>query len=221
MTLSVVVVDDDPLVTAGLEVILGSDDDLSLAARCHDGQTAVETARQIAPDVVLVDLRMPGLGGVETTRRLRQLAQPPAVVILTTFDTDVGVLAALSAGACGYVLKHSPPQNLLQAVRDAAAGHAILAPSHTRLLLDRYRNLRDEEQPDQHVARRAVAVLTPREREVVSGVARGLSNAAIGAELSCSPATVKAHLGNVFEKLGVVNRVQLALIGHRAGLADG
>ncbi len=213
----VLIVDDDPLVRAGLRFILEAAEDIVPVAEAADGQEAVVSAARTRPDVVLMDLRMPGTDGRVATAELAAGADQPRVLALTTFDADELVLGILDAGASGYLLKDAPPEEIIGAVRETAAGRTILSPRHAGLLLERYRD--NPENARRNRAWERLAVLTDREREVVACVVEGLTNAEIARRLYCSAATVKAHLGHIFGRLGIDNRVQLAVLGHDAGLA--
>ncbi|MDO5629398.1 MAG: response regulator transcription factor [Mobilicoccus sp.] len=209
----VVLVDDDALVRAGLEMILGAAPDIEVVAQAGDGAAGVEVVRAHRPDVVLMDIRMPGVDGLAATAQVRALPEAPQVLVLTTFSADEYVFGALESGAIGFLLKDTPPRELADAVRLVAGGQAMLAPGHTRALIDRYASgggSRAER------AQERLSVLSAREREVAGAVARGLSNAEIAAELYLSEATVKAHLAHAFTKLDA-NRVQLAILAHEAG----
>jgi DNA-binding NarL/FixJ family response regulator len=215
---NVVVVDDDPLVRAGLRLILGGTPQISVVADAADGADAVDVVRRTRPDVVLMDIRMPRLDGLEATRRVVALPDAPRVIVLTTFDTDDMVLQALRAGAAGFLLKDTPPERLVAAVLAAADGEPTLSPSVMTQLIARV----SAEVPDPAVrpgsAAQRVASLTDREREVAVVLARGLSNAEIAAELYLSVPTVKTHLSRILDKLGAANRVQAAIAVHDAGL---
>lgn len=211
------IVDDDPLVRAGLRFILEAAEDIVPVAEAADGQEAVVSAARTRPDVVLMDLRMPGTDGRVATAELAAGADQPRVLALTTFDSDELVLGVLDAGASGYLLKDAPPEEIIGAVRETAAGRTILSPRHAGLLLECYRD--NPENARRNRAWERLAVLTDREREVVAFVVEGLTNAEIARRLYCSAATVKAHLGHIFGRLGIDNRVQLAVLGHDAGLA--
>jgi DNA-binding NarL/FixJ family response regulator len=211
----VVVVDDEQLVRSGLRMILESAGDLEVVGEAVDGRTAVEQARLHRPDVVLMDIRMPTMDGLAATRELTALPDPPKVIMLTTFELDEYVHTALENGAVGFVLKDTPPRDLIQAVRTVAEGNAMLAPSVTRRLIAKFA-ARSSAQAV--AARRRLEELTDREREVVVAVAQGLSNAEIGRRLFMSEATVKAHVSRILAKLGMANRVQAAMLARDAGL---
>jgi DNA-binding NarL/FixJ family response regulator len=215
--LGVLLVDDDPLVRAGLRIILSAADDVRVVGEAGDGAAAVMAVSAFRPDVVLMDIRMPGVNGIDATGRIVARPDPPKVIVLTTFQLDEYVFGALRAGASGFLLKDTPPADIIQAVRLVAAGEAMLSPSVTRTLIERFGT-------DAGVSRRAGAedamrVLTGREREVAAEVAAGRSNADIAARLYMSEATVKAHVSRVMAKLGVTNRVQVAIMARDAGLA--
>ncbi len=211
----VLLVDDDPLVRAGLSMMLDGIAGITVVAEAADGQEAVTAADAHAPQVVLMDLRMPRVDGITATRRLRARARPPEVIVLTTFDTDENVLHALRAGASGFLLKDTPPPQIVEAVTRVAAGDPILSPSVTRRLMER-----TVTQTGAHErARTALAALTPREHEVTLAIARGLTNANIATELTMGVTTVKAHVSSILTKLDLDNRTQIALLAHDAGLA--
>lgn len=206
----VAIVDDDALMRAGLRAILSSADDLQVVGEAEDGTGVPSLVRHAHPDLLMMDIRMPHLDGIEATRRLMAEPDPPHVLVLTTFQLDEHVFAAIEAGASGFLLKDTPPADLIDAVRIVAAGDAMLSPAHTRALIDRFADTgRDQRRK---TARMMLEHLSTREREVVEFVAEGLSNAEIGARLFCSEATVKTHLTHVFSKLGDSNRVRLALL---------
>lgn len=209
----VAIVDDQPLVRAGFAAVIAHVEDLELVGDVADGEAAVELARREHPDVMLMDVRMPRMDGIEATRRI--VADPHCattkVVVLTTFDVDDYVYAALRAGASAFLLKDAAPESLVEAVRIVAAGNALLAPTVTRRLIERF----TDERP---VDDAALRYLTDREREVLTLVARGLSNAEIGERLHVSAATAKTHVGRVLAKLNARDRAQLVAIAYETGL---
>jgi DNA-binding NarL/FixJ family response regulator len=212
-------VDDDPLVRAGLALMLGGADDVEIVGEAADGDEAGALVDRTRPDVVLMDIRMPGVDGLTATERLRGRADAPQVVVLTTFHADEQVLRALRAGAAGFVLKDTPPAEILDAVRRVAAGEPVLSPAVTRRLMQR---AVAGTAPDARRtrARPRVETLNDREREVAVAVGRGMANADIAAHLFMSVATVKAHVSRILAKLGLGNRVQIALLAYDAGLLD-
>ena len=215
--LGVLLVDDDPLVRAGLRTILSAAGDLRVVGEAGDGEEAVNSVRAARPDVVLMDVRMPGVDGISATGRISALPAPPKVIVLTTFQLDEYVFGALRAGASGFLLKDTPPADIIRAVRLVAAGEAMLSPSVTRTLIERFGAGQSLDRRTS--AEQAVRTLTGREREVAAEVAKGRSNAEIAAGLFMSEATVKAHVSRVMVKLGAANRVQVALTVRDAGLA--
>jgi DNA-binding NarL/FixJ family response regulator len=212
----VLVADDQTLVRAGFRVLVESAPDLEVVGEAGDGVEAVELARRELPDVVLMDIRMPVMDGLEATRRTVALdrAEGIRVLVLTTFDLDEYVYEALRAGASGFLLKDTPPADLLAAIRVVAAGDALLAPSVTRRLIAEFAR---RPQPSA-VAPAALAALTDREREVLALVARGLSNAEIAEALVVSGATAKTHVSRVLAKLGARDRAQLVMLAYETGL---
>ena len=210
----VVLVDDDPLVRAGLRMILGGALDIDVVAEAADGQDAVHVVLREAPDVVLMDIRMPRMDGLAATRRLLDRGTSARIIVLTTFDTDDMVVTALSYGAAGFLLKDTSPADLVDAVRRVAAGQPILSPSVTAQLIATVTRPRDE--AVQRSARARLARLTEREREVAEAVSEGLTNAEIADRLHLGVATVKTHVGALFSKLDVTNRVQIARCLHEA-----
>jgi len=212
----VLLVDDDALVRAGLRLILSAADDVEVVGEAGDGADAVAAVRAHRPDVVLMDIRMPRMDGITATAALRRLPQPPQVIVLTTFQADAQVLSALRAGASGFLVKDTPPEEIISAVRVVASGDAILSPSVTRTLLAHFG---DVEASDRHrAAAQRLAMLTERELEVATAIGTGASNAEVAASLYMSEATVKAHVSRLLTKLGASNRVQIALAVHDAGL---
>ncbi len=214
-TIDVVIVDDDPLVRSALTLMLGGQPDIQVVGEAADGVAGIDLVRRLRPDVVLMDIRMPRLDGVAATRELHSRPNPPRVIVLTTFDADDHVVAALAAGAEGFLLKDTPPSEIVDALRAVASGDPMLSPSVTRTLIDR---LRAGSADDRGAAARArLDRLTDRERDVALCVGRGLSNAEIAGELFLSVPTVKAHVSRLFDKLDVTNRVQIAICIHDAG----
>jgi len=210
----VLLVDDDALVRAGLTMMLDGANGIEVVGEAADGDQVPAAVDAHAPDVVLMDLRMPRTDGITATRRLRARPRAPEVIVLTTFDADENVLAGLRAGASGYLLKDSPPGQIVEAIRRVAAGDPILSPAITRRLMDRAVATAGARER----ARATLADLTSREREVVLGIARGETNAEIAARLYLSVATVKAHITHILTKLGLANRTQIALLAHDADL---
>jgi DNA-binding NarL/FixJ family response regulator len=212
----VLIVDDEQLVRAGLRLILEAAGDIVVVGEARDGAEAVGAVERLRADVVLMDVRMPGLDGLSAAERVTRLPDPPKVIMLTTFDLDEHVHRALRAGAVGFLLKDTPPRDLAAAVRTVAAGNAMLAPTVTRRLISSFAEKKGPSGAE--AANERLTALTERERQVVRAVARGLSNAEIGRELTMREATVKAHVSRALAKLGLVNRVQAAILVHEAGL---
>jgi DNA-binding NarL/FixJ family response regulator len=211
----VVVVDDEPMVCAHLRTILGSAGDIEVVGEAYDGAAGVEAVVRYRPDVVLMDLRMPGVDGLTAIERIGQLASPPAVVVLTTFDADQYVLRALRAGAAGFLVKSTPPEDLIGLVKVAAEGHTVLSPTAARRLIA----ASADSQPARDRARQLAGSLTEREAGVLACLGEGLSNAQIGARLYLSEATVKGYVSRILVKLGCANRTQAGLLAHDAGIA--
>jgi|SRR5450755_190643 DNA-binding NarL/FixJ family response regulator len=223
MTIRVVLADDQHLVRTGFEMILERTPDIEVVGHASNGGEAVSVCRDLHPDVVLMDVRMPGTDGIEATRQLRTDSQEnggplplPRVLILTTFDLDEYVLAGLRAGASGFLLKDTLAPDLIAAIRAVVAGDAVIAPSATRRLLERF--IPAGEPVSTAVARPDLAVLTAREREVLELVARGLANAGIAQRLYISEGTVKTHVGRILHKLGLRDRVQAVILAYESGL---
>ncbi|OLF15226.1 response regulator [Actinophytocola xanthii] len=214
----VLVVDDDPLVRAGLAMVIGGSPDLTVVGEAGDGSEVAAAVDAYAPDVVLMDIRMPTLDGHAATEQLRARPDPPEVIVLTTFDADEHVLRALRAGASGFLLKHTPPAEILRAISRVAAGEAILSPTVTRQLIAHLSDTGAAAR--QRHATTALDQLSEREREVAIAVGRGKSNAEIAGELFMSVATVKAHISHILTKLDLNNRTQVALLAHDAGLTS-
>ncbi|WP_426593634.1 response regulator [Cellulomonas sp. McL0617] len=211
-TIRVVLVDDDHLVLAGLRMILGGAPDIDIVGEASDGAAGVALVEREAPDVVLMDIRMPRMDGLQATRALRSSAT--RVIVLTTFDTDEMVLTALQNGASGFLLKDTAPAELVEAVRRVAAGDPMLSPSVTSQLIAAVTKPQDDDR--RRAARAALARLTDREREVAVAVSEGSTNSEIARDLFMGVATVKTHIGSLFTKLGVTNRVQVARVVHDA-----
>jgi DNA-binding NarL/FixJ family response regulator len=214
VTIRVLLVDDDALVRAGLRMILSSFEGMEVVGEAADGADAVAAVQAHRPDVVLMDIRMPGMDGIAATAALRRLDTPPSVIVLTTFQADEHVMSALRAGADGFLLKDTAPAEIANAVRLVAGGEAMLSPSVTRTLLAHLGN--DERADRRHLAAERLATLTEREREVADAVGSGASNAEIAASLFMSEATVKAHVSRLLTKLAVTNRVHIAILVHDA-----
>jgi DNA-binding NarL/FixJ family response regulator len=214
VSIKVVLFEDEELVRGGIRMILDSDPDIDVVAEDGDGAGAVELVSKHRPDVVLTDIQMPTVGGLEVTKRLTALPEPPHVAVLTTFDLDEYVHSALRNGAAGFVLKDTPPRELANAVHVVAGGEAMLSPRITTKLLSTF----STSAPAQ-AAKSRLAELTAREREVAVAVAQGLSNAEIADNVYMSLSTVKVHIGRIMTKLDAANRTQVAIIAHDAGLA--
>jgi DNA-binding NarL/FixJ family response regulator len=213
VSVRVLIADDQELVRAGLSMIIDARDDLSVVGEAADGHEALALAERTRPDVILMDVRMPRLDGIEATRRLVLTGNPARVIMLTTFDLDEPVFAALRAGASGFLLKDTRPADLAEAVRVVARGEALLAPTVTRRLLDRFADQLPGATPP-----RRLELLTGREIEVLTLVARAMSNAEIAQRLTLSQATVKTHLSAILTKLDLRDRVQAAVLAYEVGL---
>ncbi|MEU6426447.1 response regulator transcription factor [Microbispora sp. NPDC046973] len=211
----VLLVDDEALVRSGLRMILESAGDIAIVGEARDGEEAIGAAARLRPEVVLMDVRMPGMDGLTAAGRLLRAAGAPKVVMLTTFDLDEYVHEALRLGAVGFLLKDTPPRELIAAVRTVAAGNAMLSPAVLKRLIGSFVHKAPSRA---EAARERLAALTAREEDVVRALARGLSNAEIGRELKLSEPTVKAHVSRLLAKLGLANRVQAAILVHDADL---
>jgi DNA-binding NarL/FixJ family response regulator len=215
MTIRVLVADDQSMVRAGFRMLLSGEEDIEVVAEASNGLEAVEKAARFQPTVVLMDIRMPELDGLQATRRIIASDDAARILILTTFDLDEYVYEALRAGASGFVLKDDPPEQLIAAVRTVAAGDALLSPAVTRRVIDQFARVPRPSPP------RALDDLTEREREIFVLIADGLSNAEIGGRLYISDTTVKTHITHIFQKLGLRDRVQAVVLAYRAGIATG
>jgi DNA-binding NarL/FixJ family response regulator len=218
MATSVLLADDQELMRMAFRMVMDTQPDIEIVGEAANGREAVDAARRLAPDVVLMDVRMPEMDGVQATREIIEAQSSTRIIILTTFDLDEYVYAALRAGASGFLLKDTPPADLLSGIRVVASGDAVVAPRVTRRLLDNYaQRLPAGGRPDQG-QRERLELLTAREREVLIQVARSLSNAEIAAQLVLSEATVKSHVGRILSKLGLRDRVQIVVYAYETGL---
>ena len=217
MTIRVLVADDQSMVRAGFRMLLSGEDDIEVVAEASNGIEAVEKAARFAPTVVLMDIRMPELDGLEATRRILAADPEARVLVLTTFDLDEYVYEALRAGASGFVLKDDPPEQLLEAVRTVASGEALLSPAITKRVIREFTRMARPSPPKE------LDDLSARERDVLRLIALGLSNAQIGQELFISETTVKTHVTHILSKLGLRNRVQVVVLAYQTGIieADG
>jgi DNA-binding NarL/FixJ family response regulator len=218
MSISVLLADDQPLLRRGFRMILEAEGDLIVVAEAADGEEAVDLAHRHAPDVVLMDIRMPGLDGIEATQSITAADNHVRVLVLTTFDLDEYAFGALRAGASGFLLKDVRPAELVAALRTVAAGDAVISPRVTRRLLEEYTRVLPMSASRMQERYPQLSALTEREREVLIAVARGLSNAEIAATLFVSEATVKSHVGRILAKLGLRDRVQVVVLAYEAGL---
>ncbi|MFI2271406.1 MULTISPECIES: response regulator transcription factor [Catenuloplanes] len=215
MAVRVIVVDDQPMLLAGFVAIIDAEDDLEVVGTAADGAAAVELAAAVRPDVVVMDIRMPGMDGLAATRLVTAADDPPRVLVLTTFDLDAYVFEALRAGASGFLLKDADPDELLAAIRVIAGGEALLDPAVTGRLIEAFAT---GVTPSPAPERPELAVLTPREREVLTLIAEGLSNAEIAARLGVGVGTVKTHVNALLTKIGVRDRVQATILAYDVGL---
>jgi DNA-binding NarL/FixJ family response regulator len=219
VSIRLLLADDQPLMRTGFRMILEETDDIDIVGEARDGTEAIRLARELSPDVILMDVRMPGVDGIEATRQIVARDEAARVLILTTFDLDEYAFSALRAGASGFVLKDVPLDELARAIRSVASGDAVVSPRITRRLLDVYAaRLPDLAGAAASPVHAALRQLTPREREVLLEVARGLSNTEIAEKLVVSEATVKTHVGNILAKLDLRNRVQAVIFAYDVGL---
>ncbi|MGW3353493.1 response regulator [Nonomuraea rubra] len=212
--IKLLVADDDPMVRRHLQTILASTGEIEVVAEAEDGAEAVEAVLRTAPDVVLMDIRMPGVDGITATAEITRLSAPPAVIALTTFDSDSHVLRALEAGASGFLVKSTPPEDLLDLVKVAAQGHTVLSPTAARHLISRSVRTDDHTRAAQEKA----DALSERERDVLGCLGEGLTNGEIAARLFLSETTVKSYVSRLLDKLGLANRTQAGLLAHQARL---
>ncbi|MFF3934621.1 response regulator [Streptomyces phaeofaciens] len=213
----VLLVDDQPMIRTGFRLILEAEPDIAVVGEAGDGENGVESTRTLQPDVVLMDIRMPHMDGVEATRRIVESGMPSRVIILTTFDLDQHVHDALRAGASGFLVKDGPADSLVGAIRTVAEGDAVISPSVTRRLLDRFARLATTESDP---VPRSLDALTARELDVLRTLTRGLSNAEIAAELQVSEATVKTHVAHILDKYQLRDRVQAVILAYDTGLVQ-
>jgi DNA-binding NarL/FixJ family response regulator len=218
MTIRVVIVDDDPLLRAGLKMMLGGAPDIRVVAEADDGAGVQALIDRESPDVVLMDIRMPGIDGLTATESVRSRPGAPEIVILTTFDADEHVLRALRAGAAGFILKDTPPAEIVESVRRVANGQPVLSPAVTKRLISRVASSGQDLRKNRAATR--LEELNDREREIAVAVGEGKSNAEISATLYLSVPTVKTHVSRILTKLDLNNRVQIALLVHDAGFLD-
>jgi DNA-binding NarL/FixJ family response regulator len=215
MSIGVLVADDQSMVRAGFRMLLAGEDDIDVVAEAGTGREAVDKAARFQPNVVLMDIRMPELDGLQATREILAANPDARILILTTFDLDEYIYEALSAGASGFVLKDDPPENLIAAIRTVAAGDALLSPSITHRVISQFARLTRPAPPKE------LAELTSREMEVFRLIAHGLSNAEIGEQLFITDTTVKTHVTHVLQKLNLRDRVQAVVLAYQTGIVDG
>ena len=221
MSTRVLIVDDQPLARAGLRMIVESESDLAVVGEASSGLEACDRCRALRPDIVLMDVRMPGLDGIGATRQILDEAgasSPPRVIVMTTFDLDEYVYDALRAGASAFLLKDTEPRLIIEAIRAVAAGEALLSPQITRRLIERFVRLPERVAEPEPVAADPLAGLTARQREVLTLVARGMTNTEIAAAMVIVEATVKTHVSNVFARLGIRDRAQAVIVAYETGL---
>jgi len=218
MTIRVLIVDDDPLLRAGLQLMLGGASDIRVVGEAGDGSSVQSLIDRLSPDVVLMDIRMPGMDGLTATEAVRRRPGAPEIVILTTFDADEHVLRALRAGAAGFILKDTPPAEIVESVRRVASGQPVLSPAVTKRLITRVAASGQDQRKNKAAGR--LKDLNDRERDIAVAVGEGKSNAEISASLYLSIPTVKTHVSRILTKLDLNNRVQIALLVHDAGMLD-
>ncbi|MBB5121764.1 LuxR family transcriptional regulator [Streptomyces eurocidicus] len=216
----VLVTDDEPLVRFGLRMLLDAAEDIVVVGEAADGAEALARARELAPDLVLTDLRMPGMDGITATKQLLALPNPPAVLVLTTFDTEEGVTTALEAGAAGYLLKDAPPEQVVGAVRLVASGGTVLASASAARLLEASRTRSDGAQRIPAEQRRRLESLGPQQRDILRLLGSGMPNAQIAQRMYLTEGTVKAYVSRLLTTLKLENRTQAAILAHQAGLLD-
>jgi len=214
MTIKVLVADDQSMVRAGFRMLLAQEPDIEVVGEASNGLEAIDKATRFGPSVILMDIRMPELDGLEATRRILASDDPPRILVLTTFDLDEYVYEALQAGASGFVLKDDPPEQLLAAIRTVASGEALLSPSVTKRVIREFTRIRRPTSPE------GLDELTEREREVLALIADGRSNAEIAEALYISETTVKTHVTHVLQKLDLRDRVQAVVLAYRSGLVE-
>ena len=217
-TTSILLVDDQPMLRMGYRMILDAQPDLNVVGEAENGLEAIEMTARLEPHVVLMDVRMPGLDGVQATERIVGSGSDSRIIVLTTFDLDEYAYGALRAGASGFLLKDAPPPEMLSAIRAVATGDAVVAPSVTRRLLSQFVHHLPAPDASPEASDSSLETLTPRERELLIEVARGLSNAEIAERLVLSEATVKTHVGRILSKLGLRDRVQIVVFAYETGL---
>ena len=215
MTIRVLIADDQSMVRAGFRMLLAGEQDMEVVAEASNGLEAVAKAARFDPTVILMDIRMPELDGLQATRRILATDNTARILILTTFGLDEYVYEALSAGASGFVLKDDPPEQLIEAVRTVAAGDALLSPAITKRVINQFTRI------PRHVPPKELDELTAREQDILRLIASGLSNAEIGAELYISETTVKTHVTHILQKLGLRDRVQVVVLAYQTGLVPG
>lgn len=218
MTTTILLVDDQALLRMGFRMVLEAEDDLEVVGEADDGKAAIAQVRALRPDVVLMDVRMPGVNGIEATERIVAANPATRVLILTTFDLDEYAFTGLRAGASGFLLKDTPPTDLVNAIRTVCAGEAVVSGRITQRMLDLFAAQLPESDAVRQADRQAVGDLTEREREVLLALAKGRSNAEIAADLFVSEATVKTHVGKVLSKLGLRDRVQAVIFAYENGI---